>query len=174
MFQELMPILADRALTITVAAIAGGKLKVCVIPQSLDKDGKVNEKIGYQAQKEVVKIPESAIKALTTPLALTGTPEELDAELPGKLATYVAAHTQLQHGIEQATREITDAVKALDERNKSKAKAKAVPPSYTGKDEDRQDEKSDPPAAVNETLPLAWCTPAPTPTATNKKEESCQ
>src|SRR5579864_6504436 len=82
-------------------------------------------KIGYQAEKEVKKVPESAIKALTTPLALTGTPEELDAGLAEQLKTYAAAHEQLQHVIVQATQEIADAVKAIEERNKTKCKSKA-------------------------------------------------
>ncbi|HEY6770274.1 MAG TPA: hypothetical protein VI386_36490, partial [Candidatus Sulfotelmatobacter sp.] len=77
MFKELMPVIADRPLTITVAALADGKIRVCVVPQSQDKDGMVNDKLGYQ--KEVAKIPDASIKALTTALALTGTPEELDA-----------------------------------------------------------------------------------------------
>src|SRR6266496_4293514 len=93
MFKELMPVIADRPLTITIAALAEGKIRVCVILQSQEKDGKINDKVGYQ--KEVVKIPEPSIKALTTPLALTGTAEELDAQLAEKLTSYVGAHAQL-------------------------------------------------------------------------------
>jgi len=155
-FTELMPVIQDRPLTITVAAVAGGKIKVCVVPQSQDKDGKVNSKIGYQAEKEVKKVPESAIKALTTPLALTGTPEELDAGLAEQLTTYAAAHEQLQHVIVQATQEIADAVKAIEERNKTKSKSKAEKsaPAPTG------ERKEAPAATQSETLPLAWCAPA--------------
>ena len=72
MFRELMPVIADRPLTITVAALADGKIRVCVVPQAQDKDGKINDKVGYQ--KEVTKLPDASIKALNTPLALTGTP----------------------------------------------------------------------------------------------------
>lgn len=97
MFKELMPVIADRPLTIMVTNLTGGKIRVCVMPQAQDKDGKVNGKVGYQAQKEVEKIPDAAVKALTTPPALTGTAEELDAELPEKLTTYAEAHQRLQH-----------------------------------------------------------------------------
>src|SRR5579864_7015861 len=145
-----MPVIQDRPLTITVAAVAGGKIKVCVVPQSQDKDGKVNSKIGYQAEKEVKKVPESSIKALTTPLALTGTPEELDAGLCEKLTTYAGAHAHLQHGIAQAAQEIADALKAIEDRNKAKSKPKTAP---TAKKDDKEQKVEQPPAPAA-TLPL--------------------
>jgi PRTRC genetic system protein E len=153
MFKELMPVIADRPLTITVAALADGKIRVCVVPQSQDKDGKINDKVGYQ--KEVVKIPDTSIKALTTPLALTGTPEELDAELCEKLTTYAGSHAQLQHGIAQATQEITDALKAIEERSKAKSKSKTVPPAKTADKE----QKAGQPPVPEATLPLHWFAP---------------
>ena len=153
MFKELMPVIADRPLTITVAALADGKIRVCVVPQSQDRDGKINDKVGYQ--KEVAKIPDASIKALTTPLALTGTPEELDAELCEKLTRYAGSHAQLQHGIAQATQEITDALKAIEERNKDKSKSKTVPPA---KKADKE-QKAEQPPAPEATLPLHWLAP---------------
>ena len=172
MFKELMPVVQDRPLTITVVALAGGKIKVCVIPQSQDKDGKVNNKVGYQAEKEVNKIPDAAIKALTTPLALTGTPEELDAGLAEKLTTYAASHAQLQHGIAQATQEITDAVKAIEDRNKAKSKTKADTTSGKKDSADTHEEKKTASAPEQTaTLPLAWCAaPAPAVSANDQNE----
>src|SRR6267378_2338500 len=117
MFTELLPVIADRPLTITVAGLAGGKVRVCVIPQSQEKDGAINGKVTHP--KEVAKIPDASIKALTTPLVLTGTAEELDADLAKALTTYVSSHEQLQHGIAQATQEITDALRAIEERSKT-------------------------------------------------------
>jgi hypothetical protein len=38
MFKELMPVITDRPLTITVAALADGKIRVCIVPQAQDKD----------------------------------------------------------------------------------------------------------------------------------------
>jgi PRTRC genetic system protein E len=155
MFKELMPVLADRPLTITVAAVADGKIRICVVPQSQDKDRKVNDKIGYQ--KEVARIPDVSIQALTTPLALTGTPEELDAELTGKLTSYSGAHAQLQHGIAQATQEISDALKAIEERNKTKSKTDSP-----GRKEDKTPTDQKPPDPEG-TLPLSWLAQPSTP-----------
>jgi PRTRC genetic system protein E len=160
MFKELMPVIADRPLTIMVTSLVGGKIRVCVVPQAQDKDGKVNSKVGYQAEKEVAKIPDTAIKALTTPLALTGTAEELDAELPEKLTAYAETHQQLQHGIEQASAEISEALKVIEERNKSKSKPKTPAPATKDAAEAKREKpavSSD--ATQNNTLPLAWCAP---------------
>jgi PRTRC genetic system protein E len=173
MFKELMPVISDRPLTITVAAIAGGKIKLCVVPQSQEKDGKVNSKVGYQAEKELAKIPDSAIRALTTPLALTGTPEELDAGLAEQLTTYAASHVQLQHGLAQATQEITNAVKAIEDRNKAKSKSK----TDTGKKDPvdaPSEKKTAPEPDPNATLPLAWCTSAVPATAVSANDQANQ
>ena len=161
MFKELMPVIADRPITITVAALADGKIRVCVVPQSQDKDGKVNDKPGYQ--KEVAKIPDASIKALTTALALTGTPEELDAELCEKLTTYAGSHAQLQHGIAQATQEITDALQAIEDRNKAKSKSKTAAPAK----KDDKEQKGEQPPTPTGTLPLNWLAPSAVPVAPN-------
>ena len=82
MFTELMPLIEQRPLTITVAILNGGRqIRVNVVPQSLEKDGKVNDKIGYSNKDKIAKVPDEAIKALTTPLSLTGTAEEIDTDL---------------------------------------------------------------------------------------------
>lgn len=160
MFKELMPVIADRPCTITVASLPEGKIRVCVIPQSQDKDGKVNEKVGYQAEKEVAKIPESAINALTAPVALTGTPEELDAEIPAHLAAYAGVHEQLQHSVEQATQQITEAVKAISEREKTRARTKSASTATNDNAKTQRKEEQKPtPEPPDQTLPLAWCTP---------------
>src|SRR4029077_8613936 len=72
-----------------------------------------------------------AIKALTTPLSLTGTAEEIDAELAQALREFAESHLQLQRTVDQAKEEMAEAVKAIEERNKNKAKAKttARPPT---------------------------------------------
>jgi hypothetical protein len=66
-FVELMPLLKQRTLLITVARI-DEQLKVNVIP---------------------AKAKEGEDEALTTPLSYTGSPEELDRELGQHLASYV-------------------------------------------------------------------------------------
>ena len=125
MFTELMPLIEQRPLTITVAVLNGGRqIRVNVVPQSLEKDGKVNEKIGYSNKEKVAKVPDEAIKALTTPLSLTGTAEEIDAELAQALREFAESHVELQKAVEQAKEHIAEAVKAIEERDKNKTKAK--------------------------------------------------
>ena len=81
MFAELYPLLAQRSLTITVAALNEGPIRVNVLPHSRSEDTKVNEQITYAHKDEVARIPDAAIKALTTPISLTGTADEIDSKL---------------------------------------------------------------------------------------------
>jgi len=136
MFTELMPLIEQRPLTITVAVLNDGRqLRVNVVPQTLEKDGKVNDKIGYSSKDKIAKVPDEAIKALTTPLSLTGTAEEIDAELAQALREFAESHVQLQKTVDQAKEQIAEAVKAIEERDKNKAKAKTTArPTTAGED----------------------------------------
>jgi PRTRC genetic system protein E len=124
MFQELMPLIEHRPLSITVAVLSGGRIRVNVVPQVLDKDSKVNDKVGYSNKDKIAKVPEAAINALTTPLSLTGTPEEIDQSLAGALTQFVESHGRLQHTLDEAREQIAAAVKAAEERDKAKSKTK--------------------------------------------------
>jgi PRTRC genetic system protein E len=127
MFTELMPLIAQRPITITVAVLSGSqRIRVNVVPKSLEKDNQINEKIGYSNKNKIAKVPDEAIEALTTPLSLTGTPEEIDAELAKALRGFAESHVQVQKTVDQAKEQIADAVKAIEERDKNKGKAKAV------------------------------------------------
>jgi PRTRC genetic system protein E len=161
MFTELKALLENRSLTLTVATVKDGKIRVCVIPQSTEKDEAANKTAGYR-HKEIAKIPEDAISALTTPLSLTGTPEELDAELPTLLVNYVERHVGLQESFDQAVQQISDAVKAIDEREKNKPKQKAA-----SKQEDKaagveggSQKASEPKKKPTDELPPLWCAAA--------------
>ena len=164
MFQELMPLLAKRSLSITVAALTEGQIRVNVIPHPRPEDAKANEQVKYTHKDEVAAIPDSAIKALTTPISLTGTAEEIDARLSDVLLQFVESHTQLQATFERARAEISDAVNAIDERNKNKAKVKAT----TSKAEQKQDAdvKAEQKPKQDETLPLWWTNPSVPPPGT--------
>ena len=170
MFKELEALLAKRALTITVAAFAGGQIRVNVIPHSRPEDTRVNEQIKYTHNDEVAAIPESAIKALTTPMSLTGTAEEIDAKLSDVLLQFAESHTQLQATFDRASTEISDAVKAIDERNKNKPKVKTSAP--------KAEQKEDPKAKVDdkpkqdETLPLWWTNPSVPPPGEAPKQSA--
>ena len=103
MFVELMPLLKDRTLLLTVARVEG-KVKVNVIP---------------------VRAKEGEDQALTTPLSYTASPEELDAEFGEHLAGYVDAHLSLGSTLAEAKAEMYTAAKAA----RQKAKATQVPKS---------------------------------------------
>jgi PRTRC genetic system protein E len=126
MFIELMPLIEKRAITITVAALSEGRIRVNVVPMALAGDTKANDKVGYANKDKIAQIPESAIHALTTPLSLTGEPAEIDAQMAEQLKAYVDSHAELQQSVERAKREIADAVKAIEERDKNRAKAKSA------------------------------------------------
>jgi len=162
MFQELMPLIEHRPLSITVAALSDGRIRVNVVPQMLEKDSKVNDKVGYSNKEKIAKVPESAINALTTPLSLTGTPEEIDQSLAQALTKFVESHGRLQHTLDEAREQIADAVKAVEERDKTKNKTKSGG-TATDKTEEKKSESG-------ELLPL-WCAPASRPGDASATEE---
>ena len=112
MFVELVPLLNDRTLLITIATI-GGKLKVNLIP---------------------AKAKEGEEQALTTPLSFTGSAEELDAELGSHLATYVQSHMELRNTLAEAKAEMDAAAKVA--RRKVKTTQPAPQPDPVTKHEE--------------------------------------
>jgi PRTRC genetic system protein E len=124
-FVELMPMLKERTLLITVARLEE-KLKVNVIP-SRAKEGEE--------------------QALTTHLSYTGSPEELDAELGKHLASYVNSHVQLGSTLAEAKAEMDAAAKAA--RQKAKATQQTSKPDHTAP----QQETAASTATVAETTP---------------------
>jgi PRTRC genetic system protein E len=112
-FVELMPLLKDRTLLITVARLEE-KLKVNVIP---------------------TKAKEGEEQALTTPLSYTGSPEELDAELGKHLASYVDSHVQLGSTLAEAKSEMDAAAKAARQKVKAAQHAPKADPA-TAKEEE--------------------------------------
>jgi PRTRC genetic system protein E len=162
MFTELKSLLERRSLTITVAAVHEHQIRVNVIPHPRAEDNKVNEQITYSHKDEVARIPETAVKALTTPISLTGTAEEIDSKFASVLLDYVESHVQLQGSFDRASTEIAEAVKAIDERNKTKGKARAASSKNDAKSETQK--KSDGESAKPEdTLPLWWTDKAALP-----------
>ena len=105
MFKELAPCLRQRAVLLTVTHIEEDKIRVNIIPQKL-KDG------------------ENA--ALTTPLTVTGTAEELDRDLPATLVDFVSAHLQLRNTLDRAKAEMDAAAKAAQAEARSKSKTSAT------------------------------------------------
>src|SRR5689334_24398954 len=68
-FVQLMPLLADRTLMVIVSKADDQHLTLSVVPK---------------------RMKESESAALTMPLCCTGTPEELDRDLPTHLRDFVA------------------------------------------------------------------------------------
>lgn len=76
MFTELMPLLRKRRLLLTLALIEGDTIRATVVPQ---------------------KASDIEDNAVTTPLAITGTAEELDRDLPQQLVEFTGAPAAPNH-----------------------------------------------------------------------------
>jgi PRTRC genetic system protein E len=162
MFKELLPLIQQRPITLTVVSLSNESLRVCVIPQALESDKDVNDKAGHH--KEIAKVPENAIKALTTPLSLEGTAEEIDAALPKQLTEFAQAHVGLQNTLKEAGAQIAQAVREIEDRNKPKPKAVKTGSDTSGK----ANSGAATTAPREDTLPLSWCAPPSTSTETTQ------
>ena len=107
MFKELAPLLRQRSLLLTVTHVGEDQFRVNVIPK---------------------KKQDSENDALTTPVSVTGTPDELDAELPQTLTAFVASHLELKNNLDRATAAMEEAAKAAQEEARNKAKNNKKPP----------------------------------------------
>jgi PRTRC genetic system protein E len=112
MFTELMPLLAERTVLITVARESDTTIRLNVCPK---------------------RTKESDNVALSTPLSFVGTPEELDRDFAQELAAYVDTHRQLGSTLAQAKATMEAAAKAAQEEAKRKAdeRRKAKPSNPT-------------------------------------------
>ena len=108
MFKELVPILRSRAVLMTATALDDDQIRVNVVPKKM-KDGDHD--------------------ALTTPLSVTGTAEELDTQLAATLVGFVASHLQMKNALEKAKADMDAATKTAqaEARAKSKTAARSVP-----------------------------------------------
>jgi PRTRC genetic system protein E len=108
MFKELAPVLRHRAVLMTITFTEDDQIRVNVVPKKLKDDENT---------------------ALTTPLTVTGTAEELDAELGSTLVDFVASHLQLKNTLKQAKEEMEEAAKAAQAEARAKSKAGKKEPS---------------------------------------------
>jgi PRTRC genetic system protein E len=108
MFKELLPVLRDRAVLLTVTLVDADQIRVNIVPKKL-KDGDND--------------------ALTTPLSVTGTGEDLDAELSKTIISFVGSHLQMKNTLEKAKAEMDAASKAAqtEARAKSKTATRSLP-----------------------------------------------
>ena len=105
MFKELAPYLRQRAVLLTVTHVEEDQIRVNVIPQ---------------------KLKEGENAALTTPLTITASAEELDRDLPATLVNFVGAHLGLKNSLDRAKAEMDAAAKAAQAEARSKSKTQAT------------------------------------------------
>ena len=91
MFKELAPLLRHRAVLFTVSHVENDQFRVNVIPK---------------------KIADGENDAVSTPVSVTGTVEDLDRELPQTLLHFVSSHIELKNSLERAKVEMEEASKA--------------------------------------------------------------
>jgi PRTRC genetic system protein E len=108
MFQELMPLLRQRAIVLTLSWVNADEICVNVIPQRLKPSDKDEN------------------DALTTPLSLTGTATELDQELPKHLLEFVGAHIELSSTLKSAKQQMDAAAKAAREASRKPQACKST------------------------------------------------
>jgi PRTRC genetic system protein E len=100
-FVELMPLLGERTVMITVSRVNQNFIRVNFIPSRKKEDEN---------------------PALATPLSFSGTPEELDRELGTNLASYVEENLHLQTTLAEAKSEMEAAAKAARDQARARAK----------------------------------------------------
>jgi PRTRC genetic system protein E len=105
MFKELGPLLRQRTVVMILTRLEDDTIRVNVIPRKLN---------------------ESENDAVTTPLSVAGTAEELDAELPSALVQFVGAHLELRNTLESAKEQMAAAAKTAKAEARSKTSAKTA------------------------------------------------
>lgn len=149
MFQQLVPLLRQRSVLLTVTSLEEDQIRVNVLPKRLE-DG------------------ENA--ALTTPMSITGTAAELDAQLPDAIVSFVASHLELKNTLGRAKEEMAAPAKmAQDEaRNKSKTTKKGAPANVpVRKDEQKEAEPPKAPSLFDMPAPVGE---RPTPPVDSDEE----
>lgn len=104
MFQELMPLLAERTLLLLVSRVGSDEIRINVIPQRM-------------------KTVEN--DALFAPLSINGTPRELDEALPAQLQEFVEAHLGLSSTLKSVKEQMDAAAKAAREAARKQAAPKS-------------------------------------------------
>ncbi len=112
MFEELMPLLTQRVLVVTLSRVSDEQICVNVIPKPLKSDQHDNN------------------AALTTPLSVTGAPKELDEQLPRQLVEFVETHLGLSSTWKSAKEQMEASAKAAREA----AKKSTISKLHTGSD----------------------------------------
>lgn len=96
-------------------------------------------------------------EALTTPLSLTGTADELDADLPKTLVGFVGSHLQLKNTLDNAKAQMNAAAKSAREESRTKAKtaAKAGKPQTVSRLTEEPNEEDSSAVEASKSMPAA-------------------
>jgi PRTRC genetic system protein E len=149
LFSQLAPLLAYRAVLITVSKLEEGDLlQVNICPRQLQPGEN---------------------QTLTAPLCVTGTAAELDADLVSQIAIFVSSHVGLTTNLAAIEQEVAEAEKAAREAAKKKHKVVGNggrKPPETSAPEPSTPEKPEPEAAPQtrslfDALAPAAAVPAP-------------
>jgi PRTRC genetic system protein E len=114
MFTELLPVLQDTIVTLTISRIDDQLLRVNIIPKC---------KTDQESNAE---------NGLSTPVTVTATPAELDQDFARQLLSVSRSYQRSAANIREIEEAHAAAVKAAEEERKNgKAKKSAVPPAKT-------------------------------------------
>ena len=105
MFKELAPLVRHRAVLLTISHVENDLIRVNVIPK---------------------KVADGDNDALTTPVSVTGTVEDLDRELPQTLLHFVSSHLELKNSLDRAKAELEEASKAARAEARKKSGSPAA------------------------------------------------
>ena len=108
MFKELMPLLSQRMVIIALSRVSDDEMCINVIPKPLKSDQQGDD-----------------AAALATPLSITGTPKELDEQLPGQLVEFVETHLALSSTLKSAKEQMEAAAKAAKEAARKPTNSKS-------------------------------------------------
>ena len=101
MFKELAPLLRNRSVLFTVSHLGADQFRVNVVPK---------------------RIGDSENAALTTPVSLSGTADDLDAQLAGTLVNFVSSHLELKNTLDRAKTDMAAAAKSAQAEARGKSK----------------------------------------------------
>jgi PRTRC genetic system protein E len=104
-FTELLPILRNRTVMLTISLVKDGVLRVNVIPQ-----------------RKTTKESDTGDIALSSPLTVTATAEELDRDFARQIATFSGSLEKAASNLQEIESAHAAAVKALEEERKKELK----------------------------------------------------
>jgi PRTRC genetic system protein E len=105
MFKELAPLLRHRSVLFTVSHLGDDQFRVNVVPKKID---------------------ESENAALTIPVSVSGTAEDLDAQLADTLVNFVSSNLELKNTLDRAKADMAAAAKSAQAEARTKSKSQVA------------------------------------------------